>query len=160
MSSTDGMPPALSSMWRALVRGYEAEPRLLVIAFSLSLLAALPDALIALWLKLIPDGVLHHPEVLGMVLRVLVGMNVSEERMADALDVDAPRLDRELRVALDEMHDVWRKPDRITQVKQGLVEGIIWREFDPEIGEVVVGVSNDPGAFGEKAFNTFIPIFD
>ena len=47
-----------SAMWRALVRGYEAEPRLLVVAFGLSLLAALPDALIALWLKLIADGVL------------------------------------------------------------------------------------------------------
>jgi ATP-binding cassette subfamily B protein len=58
MSSTDGMPAALPSMWRALQRGYQAEPRLLVIAFGLSLLAALPDALLALWLKFLTDGVL------------------------------------------------------------------------------------------------------
>lgn len=58
MSSTDGMPAALPSMWRALKRGYQAEPLLLVIAFSLSMLAALPDALLALWLKLLADGVL------------------------------------------------------------------------------------------------------
>jgi ATP-binding cassette subfamily B protein len=58
MSSTDGMPPALPSMWRALKRGYDAEPLLLVVAFGLTLLAALPDALMALWLKLLADGVL------------------------------------------------------------------------------------------------------
>jgi ATP-binding cassette, subfamily B, bacterial len=52
------LPPALSSMWRALVRGYRAEPLLLSVSFGLSLLAALPDALIALWLKLLADGVL------------------------------------------------------------------------------------------------------
>ena len=58
MSSTDDLPPALSSMWRALKRGYQAEPLLLSVSFGLSLLAALPDALIALWLKLLADGVL------------------------------------------------------------------------------------------------------
>ena len=35
MSSTDDLPPALPAMWRALKRGYEAEPRLLVVAFWL-----------------------------------------------------------------------------------------------------------------------------
>ena len=54
----DDLPPAFPSMWRALKRGYEAEPRLLVVAFGLSLLAALPDALLALWLKFLADGVL------------------------------------------------------------------------------------------------------
>ena len=52
-------------MWRALKRGYEAEPRLLVVAFGLSLLAALPDALLALWLKLLADGVLAHSRSAG-----------------------------------------------------------------------------------------------
>ena len=58
MSSTDDLPPALPSMWRALKRGYDAEPMLLLVAFGLSLLSALPDALLALWLKLLADGVL------------------------------------------------------------------------------------------------------
>ncbi len=58
MSSPDDMPPALGAMWRAVKRGYQAEPRLLVVAFGLSLLAALPDALIALLLKLLTSGVL------------------------------------------------------------------------------------------------------
>jgi ATP-binding cassette subfamily B protein len=56
----DDLPPAMSAMWRALKRAYYAEPRLLPVSFSLSLLAALPDALLALWMKLLADGVLHH----------------------------------------------------------------------------------------------------
>ena len=58
MSLTKDLPPALPSMWRALKRGYEAEPLLLSVSFGLSLLAALPDALLALWLKFLADGVL------------------------------------------------------------------------------------------------------
>jgi ATP-binding cassette, subfamily B, bacterial len=58
MKSSDDMPGAVRSMWRALKRGYEAEPLLLTVAFGLSLLAALPDALMVLWLKLAADGVL------------------------------------------------------------------------------------------------------
>src|SRR5262245_51040556 len=59
MSSSDvnALPPALASMWRALKRGYEAEPWLISVSFGLSLLAALPDALIAFWLKGLADGV-------------------------------------------------------------------------------------------------------
>ena len=52
-SRDDDLPKAIPAMWRALVRGYQAEPRLLPVAFGFSLLSALPDALIALWLKLL-----------------------------------------------------------------------------------------------------------
>jgi ATP-binding cassette subfamily B protein len=45
-------------MWRAIKRGYKAEPSLLVVAFSVALFSALPDAFIALWLKFLADGVL------------------------------------------------------------------------------------------------------
>lgn len=62
----DDLPPALSSMWRALVRAYRAEPRLLPVSFGLSLLSALPDALLALWMKLLADGVLRHNRTLVM----------------------------------------------------------------------------------------------
>jgi ATP-binding cassette subfamily B protein len=74
-SKRDDMPPALSSMWRAVKRGYEAEPRLLVVSFGLSLLAALPDALLALWLKLLADGVLAHDR--GLVFASAVGLGLS-----------------------------------------------------------------------------------
>ena len=54
------LPPALSSMWRLCKLGYRHEPRLMLAAFVLSQLAALPDALLALWLKLLGEGVLEH----------------------------------------------------------------------------------------------------
>ena len=72
---SDDMPPALRSMWRALRRGYQAEPRLLVVAFGLSLLAALPDALLALWLKLLADGVLQGRR--GLVIGSAIGLGAS-----------------------------------------------------------------------------------
>jgi ATP-binding cassette subfamily B protein len=55
----DKLPPALSSMWRLCKLGYRHEPRLLLAAFFLALLAALPDALLALWLKMLGDGVIE-----------------------------------------------------------------------------------------------------
>ena len=57
---TIDMPAAMPAMWRALKRAYQAEPRLLPVAFGLSLLAALPDALLALWMLLLANGVLRH----------------------------------------------------------------------------------------------------
>ena len=54
----DALPPALSSMWRLCKLGYRHEPALIVVAFTLALLAALPDALLAFWFKLLGEGVL------------------------------------------------------------------------------------------------------
>jgi ATP-binding cassette subfamily B protein len=67
MSSVDDLPPALPAMWRALKRGYQAEPQLLTISFSLSLLAALPDALVALLFMLLANGAAAHDGRLVMV---------------------------------------------------------------------------------------------
>jgi ATP-binding cassette subfamily B protein len=50
------VPPALKAMWRLCRLGYRHEPRLMLIAFLLSLAAAVPDTLFALWLKLLSDG--------------------------------------------------------------------------------------------------------
>jgi ATP-binding cassette subfamily B protein len=71
----DEMPPALSSMWRLCRLGYSHEPGLLVAAFGLALFAALPDALLALWLKLLGQGVLEHRR--GLLLGAAIGMAVS-----------------------------------------------------------------------------------
>jgi len=54
------LPPALSSMWRLCKLGYRHEPRLMLTAFVLSQLSALPDALLALWLLLLGNGVIQH----------------------------------------------------------------------------------------------------
>lgn len=54
-----GLPPGLSSMWRLCKLGYRHESGLLVAAFTLALLSALPDALLALWFKLLGEGALR-----------------------------------------------------------------------------------------------------
>src|SRR5579864_1217431 len=69
------LPPALSSMWRLCKLGYRHEPRLMVAAFLLSQVAALPDALIALWLMLLGKGVVEHRPV--MVQGAAIGLGVS-----------------------------------------------------------------------------------
>src|ERR1041385_3257183 len=61
------LPPSLNAMWRALTRAYHAEPRLLPVSLGLSLFAALPDALIALWLMFLADGVTHHNRNRAMI---------------------------------------------------------------------------------------------
>jgi len=58
-SSPESLPPALSSMWRVLKLGYRHEPGMLLASFALSQLAALPDAFLAVWLKLLGEGVLE-----------------------------------------------------------------------------------------------------
>ncbi len=69
------LPAAWPAMWRAMKRGYQAEPALISIAFGLSLLSALPDALIALWLKFIADGILDKDS--SLVLIAASGLAIS-----------------------------------------------------------------------------------
>jgi len=58
--ASDRLPPGLSSMWRLCKLGYRHEPGLLLSAFSLAMLSALPDALLALWFKWIGEGALER----------------------------------------------------------------------------------------------------
>ena len=69
------LPPALSSMWRLCKLGYRHEPRLMVAAFVLSQLSALPDALLAFWLMLVGKGLLESRP--GLVQVAAVGLAVS-----------------------------------------------------------------------------------
>jgi ATP-binding cassette subfamily B protein len=74
-SVSEELPPALPSMWRLCRLGYRHEPRLMLAAFVLSQLAALPDALLALWLMLLGRGVLENRR--GLVLAAAIGLGVS-----------------------------------------------------------------------------------
>src|SRR5262245_36514579 len=58
--AVEPLPPGLSSMWRLVKLGLRFEPALMGIAFALALVAAVPEALVALWLKLLATGVLEH----------------------------------------------------------------------------------------------------
>ena len=69
------LPPALSSMWRLCKIGYQHEPLLLVAAFSLSLLQAVPDALLALWLKFLGEGFLQHDR--SLLRTAAIGLAIS-----------------------------------------------------------------------------------
>ena len=71
----DELPPALSSMWRLCKLGYHHEPGLLLTAFVLALLAALPDALLALWFKLLGEGMLEGDY--GLVQSAAIALGVS-----------------------------------------------------------------------------------
>jgi ATP-binding cassette subfamily B protein len=62
-------------MWRALKRGYESEPWLLTVAFGLALVAAVPDALMALWLKFLADGLLAGER--WLVMGAAMGLGAS-----------------------------------------------------------------------------------
>ena len=71
----EDLPPAMRSLVRTFRLGYRAEPRLLALSLGLALLMMLPDALLALWLKFLVDGVLHHQR--HRVIIAGVGLAVS-----------------------------------------------------------------------------------
>ncbi len=127
----DSMPAALPSMWRALVRAREAEPLLLTVSFSLALLAALPDALLALWLSLLADGILAGKR--GMVLGAALGLGASaaatwflrvisdrtqrrfRERLTITLEAHVARL--QASVASIEHHERQEYVDRLSMLR-------------------------------------------
>jgi ATP-binding cassette subfamily B protein len=75
--SPDDLPPALPSMWRLCKLGYRYEPGLMLAAFVLALLAALPDALIAWWLALLGEGVLGHDARTVRIAAMALGISAA-----------------------------------------------------------------------------------
>lgn len=71
------LPPGLSSMWRLCKIGYQHEPALLVVSFGLSLLAALPDALLALWLKFLGDALGRDDRRLLLIASMGLGLSAA-----------------------------------------------------------------------------------
>jgi ATP-binding cassette subfamily B protein len=76
-ANCDELPPALSSMWRLCKLGYRHEPGMLLASFSLALLAALPDALLALWFKLLGEGVLAGDRGLTLWAAIALGLSAA-----------------------------------------------------------------------------------
>jgi ATP-binding cassette subfamily B protein len=76
-ATRDDLPPTLSSMWRLCKLGYQHEPGLMLVSLMLALLSALPDALVALWFKLIADGVQRHDVKLVRVAAVSLGVSAT-----------------------------------------------------------------------------------
>lgn len=68
----DDLPPALSSMWRLCKLGYRHEPALMAVAFGLSLLAALPEAMLAFGFKVLADAVIAGDS--GRIRTVMIAL--------------------------------------------------------------------------------------
>src|SRR5204863_9634139 len=64
-------------MWRLCKLGYRHEPSMMAISFGLSLLAALPDALLALWLMLLGKGIVDHQPRLMLLSALGLGLSAS-----------------------------------------------------------------------------------
>jgi ATP-binding cassette subfamily B protein len=92
--SDDDLPSPVSSMWRLVKLGYRYEPRLLGVALGLTLASALPDALFALWFKLLAEGVLEDDR--SLVLWAAGGLAVSATLLA-VLSTASTRLQRRFR---------------------------------------------------------------
>ena len=73
----EDLPPTLPSMWRLCKLGYQHEPGLMLAASSLSLLSALPDALLALWYKFIGDGVVNGDPRIVLFAAVALGVSAT-----------------------------------------------------------------------------------
>jgi len=74
-TSAEPLPAALPAMVRMLRLGWRHEPRLMLLAFGLSQLAALPDALLALWLSLLGAGILRGDR--RLVVAAALGLGLS-----------------------------------------------------------------------------------
>jgi len=90
----DDLPPTLSSMWRLCKLGYQFEPALMLISFGLVLLAALPDALIAWWSKLLADGVQQSQPRLVLAAALALGVSATATWF---LRITSTRLQRRFR---------------------------------------------------------------
>jgi ATP-binding cassette subfamily B protein len=77
VANRDEMPPALPAMWRLCKLGYQHEPSLMAWAFALTLLAALPDALLALWLAYLGQGVLERNAPLVMFAALALAISAA-----------------------------------------------------------------------------------
>ena len=76
-TATDGLPPAIKSMWRLCKLGYQHEPMLIVAAFTLAVLSALPDALLAYWFMLIGQGAVEGNWRLVRFAAVAIGVSAT-----------------------------------------------------------------------------------
>jgi ATP-binding cassette subfamily B protein len=87
----DDLPPAISSMWRLCKLGYRHEPALIVASFALVLLAALPDALLAYWFKLLGEGALARDWPLVRLAVLALGISATATWFLQTVSVRVQR---------------------------------------------------------------------
>ncbi len=69
----EDLPPPLASMWRLCKLGYQHEPALMAVALGLSLLAAAPEALLAVGFAVLADALLDGDDTVVRVTILLLG---------------------------------------------------------------------------------------
>jgi ATP-binding cassette subfamily B protein len=103
-SDVDDLPRALPAMWRLCRLGYQHEPGLLIVAFALTLLAALPDALLALWLKVLADAVLHSDRQAALLAAAGLALSVTATWVLRTLSTRVTRRFRDRVTIMLEAH--------------------------------------------------------
>jgi ATP-binding cassette subfamily B protein len=142
---TRDMPAALPAMWRSLVRAREAEPLLLAVSFSLALLAAVPDALLALWLSLLANGLVAGNRAEVMAASIGLGASAAatwclrvisdrtqrrfRERVSIALEAHVASL--QASVASIEHHERQEYVDRLAMLRNQVfvLDHMYWSLF-------------------------------
>ncbi len=92
--SADDMPSALASMRRSITIAYRAEPKLLVVSIASVVISAVPDVLVALWLKLISDGLQEGRRTKVILAALGVALSAAATWL---LSVVRSRIDRRFR---------------------------------------------------------------
>jgi ATP-binding cassette, subfamily B, bacterial len=90
----DGLPPALSSMWRLCRLGYSFEPRMVLLVVLLTLVVGIPDALFALWLQLLGNAVTARDTT---TIWIVLGLMAISATLTWLLTVVNARLTRRFR---------------------------------------------------------------
>jgi len=91
----DELPPALRSMWRVCRLGFRHEPRLMVLAVGSALLAAVPDALVAVWLALLGSGLVDGDTAQVRLAVVLLAVSAVGTWLLNILSQRAQRMFRD-----------------------------------------------------------------
>jgi ATP-binding cassette, subfamily B, bacterial len=93
-AAVDGLPPALSSMWRLCRLGYSYEPRMVLLVVLLTLVVGIPDALFALWLQLLGNAVTAQDST---TIWIVLGLMAVSATLTWLLTVMNARLTRRFR---------------------------------------------------------------
>ena len=93
-AAVDGLPPALSSMWRLCRLGYSFEPRMVLLVVPLTLVVGIPDALFALWLQLLGNAVTARE---ATTIWIVLGLMAVSATLTWLLTVVNARLTRRFR---------------------------------------------------------------
>lgn len=132
MKKRSELPGFTTAMWRSVRLGFTAEPWLFVASLTLAATAWLPTALIALWLKLIADGVVSHRDSLttlgaagvagsvaaGWLLSTLSGRVGQLFRERTTIAISAHVSELQARVITIEHHERPEYLDRLQLLKE------------------------------------------